>query len=564
MHKHIRYILIFVLLVFAQVSLANVITGQAAIPENYYNGVDGKSGAANILSALNNIIKGHTVINYDGLEPYYQQTDFYADTLWDMYSTCRFTAEDANKSQSAVCDGWNKEHVCCQSWLGSGPMVSDMFNVYPTDARVNNLRSNYPYGVVGTNKGISNDPDHHALGKLGTSSISGYSGTCYEPDDRYKGDFARTFFYMVARYRSNILNSGDGAKMFSSNPTNLTAYSLAFLLDWHRNDPVSQKEIDRNQAVYGEQKNRNPFIDYPELVEYIWGTKVGQTVDLSTMTPTCDDYKPGSNTKYGVSWSVNGTVLAIDSIAENKKIQTIPQTPESCSAISNTFVGWSSAPIATSTDIAPELYAKLADFPPVTADVTYYAVFAHAETTHGESVPVVESINMKAQGYTNGQEVTTVKQNDVTVTFSKGTSTSNVPKYYNTGEAVRCYVGNSFTVSAEAITRIDITFGSGESTNVITAQPGTLNGSTWTGSADQVLFSIGGSSGNRRIAQLDVTMNGSGETTTYSAYLSSCSGATGIVQNDQLPTIRRKFIRSGQLLIQVGEQIYTSTGQKVQ
>jgi len=139
-----------------------------------------------------------------------------------------------------------------------------------------------------------------------------------------------------------------------------------------------------------------------------------------------------------------------------------------------------------------------------------------------------------------------------------------VPKYYTTGEAVRCYSGNTFTVTAEAISRIDITFGSGESTNVITAQPGTLNGSTWTGSADQVLFSVGGSSGNRRIAQLDVTMNGSGETTTYSAYLSSCSGATDIEQNDQLSTVRRKFIRSGQLLIQLGEQIYTSTGQKVQ
>ena len=171
---------------------------------------------------------------------------------------------------------------------------------------------------------------------------------------------------------------------------------------------------------------------------------------------------------------------------------------------------------------------------------------------------------MKAQGYTNGQEVTTVSQGDVTVTFAKGTAGSNVPKYYNTGEAVRCYPGNTMTVTAESITKIVFTFGSGDSSNAISVNTGALSGSTWTGSADQVLFSVGGSSGNRRIAQLDVTMNGSGETTTYSAYLSSCSGATDIEQNDQLPTVRRKFIRSGQLLIQVGEQIYTSTGQKVQ
>ena len=141
----------------------------------------------------------HTVISYAGLEPYYEQTDFYADSLWDMYSTCHFTMADANKPQKYVCDGWNKEHLVCQSWLGSGPMVSDLFNVYPTDARINNLRSNYPYGVVsGGFSGFSGDPQHHGKGKLGSSTTSGI-GTCYEPDDEYKGDFARSFFYMVAR-----------------------------------------------------------------------------------------------------------------------------------------------------------------------------------------------------------------------------------------------------------------------------------------------------------------------------------------------------------------------------
>ena len=200
---------------------ANVVTGVAAIPENYYYDVNGKKNADAILNTLCSIIDDHNVINYQALEPYYEQTDFYNDTLWDMYSTCTFYMSHANVPQSAVCDGWNKEHVCCQSWLGSGPMVSDLFNVYPTDARINNLRSNYPFGVVGTNNGFSKDPDHHGLGKLGTSTTSGI-GTCYEPDDQYKGDFARTFMYMVARYRNNSLNAGNGAKMFSSSPTNFT------------------------------------------------------------------------------------------------------------------------------------------------------------------------------------------------------------------------------------------------------------------------------------------------------------------------------------------------------
>ena len=84
-------------LLFVQAK-ANVVTGVAAVPDNYYAAVEGKSSAEAILAALNGIISGHTVINYDGLEPYYQQTDFYSDTLWDMYSTCRFVADDAGKA----------------------------------------------------------------------------------------------------------------------------------------------------------------------------------------------------------------------------------------------------------------------------------------------------------------------------------------------------------------------------------------------------------------------------------------------------------------------------------
>ena len=548
----------------AQVTIANVIEGVAAIPDGYYDGVSGKKTPAAILTALQTCIsKNYNEISYKGLEPHYLNTDFYADSLWDMYSTCHFVYEDANKAQKAVCDGWNKEHVCCQSWLGSGPMVSDLFNVYPTDARVNNLRSNYPYGVVGTNKGISNDPDHHALGKLGTSTTSGV-GTVYEPDDKYKGDFARTFFYMVARYRDKILNSGDGSTMFSSNPTDLTAYSLSFLLDWHRNDPVSQKEIDRNQAVYGEQNNRNPFIDYPDLVEYIWGTKKNQQVDLESMTPTCDGggQGPVGNVKYGVSWSVNGTIVSVDSIVENKKIQTLPEMPESCSAGSNVFVGWSSAPIAGITDEAPAtLFIASDQFPAVDADIIYYAVFAHAETIDNGKVESTESVNMKAQGFSNGQAVSSIQKGDVTITFGKGTAGSNVPKYYNTGEAVRCYPGNTFTVTATEITKIVLTFGSGDSNNAITVSTGNFTGSTWTGSADEVVFSVGGSSGHRRLAQLDVTMNGSGAQTIYSAFLTSCNGT------EDLPSLQGetesrpvKVLIDGHLYIKFDGRLYDILG----
>ena len=562
-----RKILYSVLCILCPVSItANVVTGVAAIPSGYYNDVNGKKGADNILNALQTCIsRNYNEISYKGLEPHYLNTDFYSDTLWDVYSTCRFVYDDANKAQSMVCDGWNKEHVCCQSWLGSGPMVSDMFNVYPTDARVNNLRSNYPYGVVGTNKGFSGDPNHHALGKLGNSSKTGYSGTCYEPDDRYKGDLARTFFYMVARYRDKILNSGNGSSMFTSNPTNLTSYSLSFLLDWHRNDPVSEKEIDRNQGVYGEQNNRNPFIDYPDLVEYIWGDKVGQTVDLSSMTPTCESIT--QVTKYGVTWMVNGEVLKIDSVRAGNRPASLPAEPTSCSETSESFYGWAGGswegvlPDYLPADI--DEFSNIAYMPAVVFDVTFHAVFAHKEVTSTGQVERSETINMKAQGYGNGSNVTTVTQGNVTITFAKGTAQTNTPKYYTTGEAVRCYPGNTMTVSAQGMTKIELTFGSGDGTNPITVNTGTLNGSTWTGNADEVTFTVGGSSSNRRFAEVAVTVNGSGLTTTYSDYLTSCNETQTLVHHQASKSQNQKLLIDGRLYIRVGDHTYTVTGQKI-
>ena len=548
-------------LLFSAPAFGNVITGVAAIPDGYYDGVSGKKGADNILNALNTCIsKNYKEISYKALEPHYLNTDFYSDTLWDMYSTCRFTYEDANVPQKKVCDGWNKEHVCCQSWLGSGPMVSDMFNVYPTDARINNLRSNYPYGVVSTFSGFSGDPDKHGLGKLG-SSVAGV-GTVYEPDDRYKGDFARTFFYMVARYRSNVLNSGNGSRMFSSNPTNLTTYALNFLLQWHRNDPVSEKEIDRNQAVYGEQNNRNPFIDYPDLVEYIWGNKVGQTVDLSAMVPTCEG-QTGA-VKYGVTWMVNGEVLRVDSVRENSKPASLPETPVSCSETSESFYCWCGAHWSgILPDYLPddaETIFTASEMPAVVKDVTYHAVFAHKDTQQTGFVESSDTLDFSAQNYANGAKISSLTVGNVTASFSKGSGSTD-PAYYNTGTAVRCYPGNTMTVTAEDITKIEFSFGSGDNTNPITANTGTLNGSTWTGSADAVTFTVGGDSKYRRIQALKVTMNGQGVVTTYSDFLTSCAATD--IENQQSSITNHKLLIDGHLYIEVNGQIFTITGQRI-
>ena len=299
MKKHFLPLISFCALILsAQITIANVPTGVAAIPDGYYSSVETKSTPNTILDALYAKIQGHTVIGYDNLENYYEQIDFTGDTVWDMYSTCRFTMDDANKNQSAVCDAWNKEHSIPQSWFGkAAPMKSDLHHVYPTDARVNNFRSNYPYGeVAGSNgAGFKDNKGGHGLGKLGSCTFSGYSGTVFEPADQYKGDFARTFFYMVARYRETDFTQADnGDIVFTTNKTNLTDFAVALFMKWHRQDKVSQKEIDRNQAVYGVQNNRNPFIDYPYLAEYIWGEHAGEAVDLSKLMPSCDpEFVPG-------------------------------------------------------------------------------------------------------------------------------------------------------------------------------------------------------------------------------------------------------------------------------
>ena len=558
-----RYIVIVLCAVVAQAGWANVITGQAAVPQGYYNGVDNKGSAESILSALNSIINNHTVISYSGLEPYYEQTDFYADTLWDTYSTCRFTMADANVPQSAVCDGWNKEHVVCQSWLGSGPMVSDLYNVYPTDARINNLRSNYPYGVVGSFSGFSKDPQHHGLGKLGSSTTSNV-GTVYEPDDRYKGDFARTFFYMVARYRSNTLNSGNGSKMFTSNPTNLTSYSLSFLLDWHRNDPVSQKEIDRNQAVYGIQHNRNPFIDYPELVEYIWGTKVGQTVNLASMTPTCDGggYTPGVTVKYGVTWMVCGEEVQVDSVIENRAITALPEPPVSCSATSETFMGWTTSAIdGTQAEAPAVLYKQIADFPLVTADVTYYAVFAHG--TQGATVePAVYIYDDDHQeGWTNNGS----HSSGTYWLLDKGKALVspqvNLAGLSSIEVNMRTYGGTQYC-------NLDVT-ANGQAVATIVATNGkTLTDYTWTntgsltGSAPLTFSTNYGASQGIGIAR--VVINATGAGVSYSDYITGSSTATDyVLQTDPHAEVTVKKVMIGsQLYIQVGDKLYNILGQQ--
>lgn len=263
-------------------TLLLTVIAYAEIPAGYYSALVGKSGEAQILQTLHSIISSHTNVGYDGLYKVYPTADLTgSNQVWDMYSTCTFThGQKKCGTYKNVCDCYNREHSVPQSWFGEAqPMKSDAFHVYPTDGKVNGQRSNYPYGECSGGTSLGGN----ALGRLGSSTFTGYTnvGKVFEPVDQYKGDFARTYYYMVAcYYDKNFTQATEGQKVFtySGGKAGLTAYSKALFLKWSRNDAVSEKETDRCDAVYAFQHNRNPFIDCKGLEEWIWGNKVGQAI----------------------------------------------------------------------------------------------------------------------------------------------------------------------------------------------------------------------------------------------------------------------------------------------
>ncbi len=277
----------------------------AAAPSGYYNRAEGKNKQA-LLSALYDIVHSHTNVGYDGLWEEYKTTDVTTDGkyYWDMYATTKFPLGQKHcGNYSAVGDCVNREHSFPKSWWGSGKadQYSDLFHLYPTDGFVNNQRSNYPFGECTNGTYLPTNGTNRPLGKKGTCTYPGYTGIVFEPDDEYKGDFARTYFGLAASY-NNVISGwtkGEGSAMMAGNSYPVfTTWALNMLLEWNRKDPVSQKEINRNDAMYnGKQGNRNPFIDHPELAEYIWGNKKDQAWSASGLAePNPTIVSPGTGT----------------------------------------------------------------------------------------------------------------------------------------------------------------------------------------------------------------------------------------------------------------------------
>ena len=260
-------------------------------PVGYYDSTNNKY-CDSLKTALKKILSSSVIPqSYKNLWSQYPLTDIKprtkdsgsANVIWDIYSSIsggtdpyQFTPatnQCGSSGYKAEGDCYNREHSVPLSWFSGSTATNgtatDYNFIFPTDGVVNAKRANYPYGEV-----VSATFTSRNGSKLGQSAVAGIPGTVFEPRDEFKGDVARAFLYFVTMYQDNIpawAANPDAAKSFDT--TTFPSVKLPFLqlmIKWHNQDPVSQKEIDRNNGTYSFQHNRNPFIDSPQLVSRIW------------------------------------------------------------------------------------------------------------------------------------------------------------------------------------------------------------------------------------------------------------------------------------------------------
>ena len=282
-----------------------------AQPANYYNSANGLTGNQ-LKVALHNIVKGHSSISYSQLWNAFWSTDNKGNgVVWDMYSDrpngnppyTYYLGRDQCGNYNSEGDCYNREHSWPSSWFNdqSTPRT-DLHHIFPTDGYVNNRRSNYPFGEVRSASWTSQNGS-----KLGTCKTSGYSGTVFEPIDEYKGDFARALMYMSVRYYGE--DSGWGSSDMT-NKAEIKSWAIQMLLRWNEQDPVSQKERDRNNAIYNDyQHNRNPFIDHPEYARMIWDPSWSAAEDLNRRVSLFPN-----PVKAGQTLNVSGNHSAFDAL----------------------------------------------------------------------------------------------------------------------------------------------------------------------------------------------------------------------------------------------------------
>lgn len=293
--------ILFITALFCVISINSI--DRKSLSE-YAETLYGKKGAE-LKTAIFKLTAPSTVLDYGSgkgktWEGFYT-TDRIEETneCLDRYSneTWYFSTTSTNSSIT----GMNIEHSFPKSWWGgsSNSAYKDLYNLMPCEAKINSSKSNYGMGTV------SNAKTDNGCTKVGSGSAGSQAATLWEPADKWKGDFARGYMYMSTAHQ-NLNSNYEGQALISlqkdAYPT-LKEWAYTLYLTWSRNDKVTQLEVDRNNAVNAIQHNRNLFIDFPNLAEYVWGDSINVAFDPSTAITTCYDddrydsynYAPGSS-----------------------------------------------------------------------------------------------------------------------------------------------------------------------------------------------------------------------------------------------------------------------------
>lgn len=289
---------------------------------SYASSLKGKK-KAELKAAIYNLCQPTKVLSYGSGSGAtwsgFVKTDRVGTTLEcrNRYSEKKFYFLSATSTTSI--DGMNIEHSFPKSWWGGDKnnAYKDLFNLYPSDGDANSAKSNYPMGKV-TNPTLLDDYE-----KVGTGDAGGTTIRLCEPNDTWKGDFCRSYFYMATIYQNltwtgaGSSTTGGGLQSLENNtwPT-LKEWAYTLYLEWTRNDRFHDYEVDRNNAVYAIQGNRNLFVDFPELAEYVWGDSIDVAFNPNTsLTSASDDprftvYQAG-NYEQGQSGGGETTQVAI-------------------------------------------------------------------------------------------------------------------------------------------------------------------------------------------------------------------------------------------------------------
>ncbi len=254
---------------------------QSTQPAGYYDSLDGLSGT-NLRQALQDIIADPNTVRaqtYADIVEILKQTDqnpANSNQVWLVYTEQGKAKLDYQTTSNNV-GTWNREHTFPRSLGGFNSIdlddIANGINVYWTTTADSLRHANSDaHGLR-----AADGPENSARGNQHYGQYVGPTGN----QGSFKGDVARGVLYLEIRY--------NGLEVVNGFPSTVGQLGdLVTILDWHRNDPPDDFEMNRNNIVYNWQFNRNPFIDHPNLVEYIWGNRVGDAWSQSLDTEQVD------------------------------------------------------------------------------------------------------------------------------------------------------------------------------------------------------------------------------------------------------------------------------------